>query len=83
MISGIGGASIENLGKPAVGIGPGDGLAGGEIEDMRAAAEAVEARPRTGVGILEAPAAGETERRRAPLDKLDDMRGIEIGRAHV
>ncbi|CAH1655316.1 hypothetical protein CHELA20_53872 [Hyphomicrobiales bacterium] len=79
MISGIGGASIENLGKPAIGVDPGDGFAGGEIEDMRAAAEAVEARPRTGVGILEAPAAGETERRRAPLDELDDTRGIAGG----
>lgn len=77
--SGVGLASVENLGKPAACVGPGDGFAGGEIDDMRAASEAVGARPRTDGGVLQAPAAGEIERGRAAQDEADDVRGIAGG----
>ena len=56
---------------------------------MGAAAEGVDARPRAGVRPLEAPAAGETEGLRAPLDEQDHLLRIagdvvanpEFGRA--
>ena len=49
MISGIGIASLQHGGKPAVGIDPVHRFAGGEIEDMRAAAEPVDTGLRTAI----------------------------------
>src|SRR3546814_18902626 len=43
---------------------------------MRAAAEAVEPGLRAGVGVLETPAAGQTEFRGAVLNELDQTLGI-------
>ena len=63
-------ASCEGARQPAIGVDPGDRLAGVEIEHMRAAAEGVDARPRAGVRLLEAPAAGKTESLGAALDEL-------------
>lgn len=71
MISGII-AAIDRLGEPTVGIDPGHRFAGREIEDMRAATEAVETRPGAGVGVLKAPSAGEMEFGGAAYDELAD-----------
>src|SRR3546814_1100066 len=53
----IGVASIEHGGEPTIGIEPIDGFAGGQIKDVQAAAEGVDARLRAGVGVLEPPQA--------------------------
>jgi hypothetical protein len=45
-------ASVYDPGEPAIGISPCDRFAGGKVDDMRATAEAVEARLRAGVGVL-------------------------------
>jgi hypothetical protein len=62
--------------EPAIGVDPVHGLAGGEVEDMGAAAEPVEPRPRAGVGVLEAPSSGEAELGGAALHELDEALGI-------
>src|SRR5690606_18658746 len=49
---------------------------GGQVKNMCTSAEAVDARLRAGVGVLKAPAAGETECCGAAFDELDDVLGI-------
>lgn len=58
------------------GVHPGDGFAGAEIEDLSAATEGVDARPRTTVAISEAPEAGQIEFLRAAQDEGDDVLDI-------
>ncbi|CAH1666985.1 hypothetical protein CHELA40_12920 [Chelatococcus asaccharovorans] len=75
-ISGIGVASGQTIRQPAVGIDPGDSLAGGEVEDMRAPAEDAGPGTRRGVGVLKAPSAGEAEGGGAAIDEPDDVLGV-------
>ena len=42
----------QRSGEPFLAAGPADGLARAEIDDMRAAAEGVEAQPGAGQGVL-------------------------------
>src|SRR5204862_1513529 len=66
----------DGLIEPAIGVDPVHGLAGGEVEDMRAAAEAIEPGLRAGVGVLEAPSAREVELGGAAFHELDETLGI-------
>jgi len=43
---------VQRGGQPFLTARPADGFAGAKIDDMRAAAEGVEARPGAGLGIL-------------------------------
>jgi len=52
MTSGIEILPVQRGGQPILRAGPADGLAGTKIDDMRAAAEGVEARPGAGQSIL-------------------------------
>src|SRR6056297_1344151 len=61
MTSGIEIHPVQRGGQPFLRAGPADGFAGTEIDDMRTAAEGVEARPGTGQRVLEPPEAGEVE----------------------
>jgi hypothetical protein len=75
--SGIAVSSVEDRGEPAVDIDPAQSLAGGEIEHVRAAAEAVEPGSRAGVGVLEASSATEAEFGGAAFYELDQPLGID------
>src|SRR3546814_3601015 len=48
----------------------------GEVDNVGAATERVDARPGAGVRPFEAPAAGERERLSAPLDEGEDLLGV-------
>jgi hypothetical protein len=52
MSSGIDVLPVESRGQPFVTAGPAEGFPRTEIDDMRAAAEGVEARPGAGQGVL-------------------------------
>src|SRR3990167_7928720 len=59
-------------GQPFLTARPADGFAGAKIDDMRAAAQGVEAGPGAGQGVLEAPEAGEVEVFREAQHEADD-----------
>ncbi|WP_146177486.1 hypothetical protein [Gemmobacter caeni] len=52
MTSGIDVLPVQRGGQPLLAAGPADGFARAEVDDMRATAEGVEARPGAGQGIL-------------------------------
>ncbi len=81
----------ETLGEPVLAVEPLHGLAGGEVEHVRAAAPAVETHARAGQGPAEAPAPGQAERLAAEPHEGDHVLRVAVllgrqpqrGRVHL
>ena len=69
---------IERACKPIAAIQPREALAGAEVDELRPAAEPVEARLRAGQRPGEGPAAGEIEGLCAGKREGDDVLGVTL-----